>query len=91
MTVKEFLDAVNRTSQILKPEDGGPSFEETALSAARLWSNAACEGYVRVAAELMNIDPEDTKAIVRELHHAFDDLTVEEAELVYRVYNNAPV
>lgn len=49
-----------------------------------LWSNEACMGYLIRAMEIAGFDEEHIRSAVRGMHQAFDELTEEEAEEVYR-------
>lgn len=49
-----------------------------------IWSNDACMGYCIRAMEIAGFDEEHIRSAVRGMHQAFDELTEEEAEEVYR-------
>ena len=43
------------------------------------WRNHACMGYAMIALGRMNFDLETILAVLREMHFAFDDTSVDEA------------
>ena len=49
-----------------------------------IWTNDACYGYCIRAMEIAGFDHEHIKSAVRAMAYAFDELTVEEAESVWR-------
>ena len=72
MTVMEY---VKKNTDVLPPE-----LAEMVLSETSIWTNDACYGYCIKAMENAGVDREMVTKIVRGLHQAFDELTVEEAE-----------
>lgn len=50
------------------------------LDMVSVWSNEACRGYCVRAMENAGLDRETIKGVLRGLHWAFDELTVEDAE-----------
>lgn len=54
-------------------------FEETSI-----WSNHSCRGYCIAAMQNAGFSREEIKRVMRGMHGAFDELTVEEAESVWR-------
>ena len=57
-----------------------PELAEMVLSETSIWTNDACYGYCIEAMEKADVDRETITKVVRGLHQAFDELTVEEAE-----------
>lgn len=56
-------------------------FEALALNGA--WSNAACTGYCLLAMQRAGLDKKTIEKVLHELHLAFDDTSVEQAEKIY--------
>lgn len=56
-------------------------FEALALNGA--WSNAACTGYCLLAMQRAGLDEKTIEKVLHELHWAFDDTSVEQAEKIY--------
>ena len=56
-------------------------FEALALNGA--WSNAACTGYCLLAMQRAGLDKKTIEKVLHELHWAFDDTSVEQAEKIY--------
>lgn len=57
---------------------------ELVLSETNIWTNDACHGYLIRAMENAGFDREHILSAIRGLHQAFDELTVEEAESLWR-------
>ena len=55
-------------------------FEALALNGA--WSNAACTGYCLLAMQRAGLDEKTIEKVLHELHWAFDDTSVEQAEKI---------
>ncbi len=91
MTVKKYYERMKRSAQRAGSSDGISSFDEVELSSTRVWSGAACEGYVRVAATRANVDQDVADAIVRGLWQIFEHLNVEGAEVIYHAFNDVPM
>ena len=72
MTVAEY---VKKNLEALPPE-----LALLALESTSIWTNDACYGYCIEAMERAGVDRETIAKVVRGLHQAFDELTVEEAE-----------
>ena len=72
MTVMEY---VKKNTDALPPELALLVLESTSI-----WTNDACYGYCIEAMERAGVDRETITKVVRGLHQAFDELTVEEAE-----------
>lgn len=51
-----------------------------------IWTNDACRGYQIRAMENAGFDEEHIRSAVRGMHRAFDELTVEEAESLWRTW-----
>ncbi len=67
MTVGEFLEKnLMMGSEVLDMVD--------------VWSNEACQGYCVAAMEKAGVGADVAAKVIRGLHEAFDELTVEEAE-----------
>ena len=75
MKVVEFL----KKNEVLPKELADLLTQETSI-----WTNSACLGYCIRAMENAGFDEEHIKSAVRGMHQAFDELTEEEAEEVYR-------
>lgn len=75
MKVAEFL----KKNELLPKEQAEFLFEVLSI-----WSNDACMGYCIRAMENAGFDEEHIRSAVRGMHQAFDELTKEEAEEVYR-------
>ena len=56
-------------------------FEALALNGAL--SNAACTGYCMQAMQRAGLDKKTIEKVLHELHWAFDDTSVEQAEKIY--------
>lgn len=76
MRVAEYL---KRNEAALPKELAELLAEETSI-----WTNEACYGYCIRAMENAGFDHEHIVTAVRGMHRAFDELTVEEAESVWR-------
>lgn len=50
------------------------------LDMVDVWSNEACQGYCLAAMVKAGVDADVAEKVIRGLHDAFDELTVEEAE-----------
>lgn len=50
------------------------------LDMVDVWSNEACQGYCLAAMKKAGVDANVAEKVIRGLHDAFDELTVEEAE-----------
>lgn len=75
MKVAEFL----KKNELLTKE--AAEFLNEVLS---IWSNDACCGYMVRAMEIAGFDEEHIRSAVRGMHQAFDELTEEEAEALWR-------
>ena len=76
MRVAEF---VKKNEAALSKELAELLSEETSI-----WTNDACLGYCIRAMEIAGFDEEHIKSAVRGMRQAFDELTEEEAEAVWR-------
>ena len=47
------------------------------------WSNAACTGYCLLAMQRAGLDEKTIEKVLHELHWAFDDTSVQQAEKIY--------
>lgn len=56
---------------------------ELAALLSQPWSEGACRGYVISAMERCGFKPSEIMRVMRELHEAFDFLTLEEAQALY--------
>lgn len=72
-------DFVKKNETALPKELAELLAEETSI-----WTNEACMGYLVRAMENAGFDHEHIVTAVRGMHWAFDELTVEEAESVWR-------
>jgi hypothetical protein len=72
-------DYVRRNEAVLPPELAALVLQET-----HIWSNGVCCGYLVRAMENAGFDREHIMSAVRGMHQAFDELTIEEAESVWR-------
>ena len=68
--------------------DGELAYEEQislfeALSLNGAWSNAACTGYCLLAMQRAGLDEKTIEKVLHELHWAFDDTSVQQAEKIY--------
>ena len=75
MKVVEFL----KKNEVLPKELADLLTKDTSIS-----TTSACLGYCIRAMENAGFDEEHIKSAVRGMHQAFDELTEEEAEEVYR-------
>lgn len=76
MKVAEF---VRKNTEALPKELAELLAEETSI-----WTNGACMGYLIRAMENAGFDEEHIRSAVRGMKVAFDELTEEEAEAVWR-------
>lgn len=56
---------------------------ELAALLSQPWSEGACRGYVIAAMERCGFKGADIERVMRELHEAFDLLTLEDAQALY--------
>ena len=71
----------NRKFVAMTHEEQISLFEALALNGA--WSNAACTGYCLLAMQRAGLDEKTIEKVLHELHWAFDDTSVEQAEKIY--------
>ena len=71
----KIADYVKKNEAVLPPD-----LVDVVLSETSIWTNNACYGYCIEAMENAGVDRETITKVVRGLHQAFDELTVEEAE-----------
>jgi len=82
MTIKAFLDKLE-TARLHPVEPDQPSFTDTMEEITEIWNNNAAMGYFIHAAELVELDQDTTRKILKTFHQAFNELTVDEAERKY--------
>ena len=85
MTIKTYLDAL-KSAKMVPGNPDGPSFVETVMDMAEIWSNGACQGYFIQAAKIAGLDDESIRKILSAFGEAFEDLTVDEADKLYCNY-----
>ena len=76
MKIAEFL----RKNESVLPKELAEMLSEN----TSIWTNEACLGYCIRAMENAGFDEEHIKSAVRGMRQAFDELTEEEAEVVWR-------
>lgn len=72
-------DYVRRNEAVLPPE-----LAALVLSETHIWSNEVCCGYCVAAMKNAGFDHEQIHRVMRGMHQAFDELTIEDAEAVYQ-------
>lgn len=85
MTIKTYLEGFQKSNPVPGNPDG-PSFMETIMDTAEVWSNGACRGYFIQAAKIAGLDDESIRKILSAFGEAFEDLTVDEADKLYCNY-----
>ena len=78
MTIKEYMENMETATK------EGQGLADVMLESARVWSNGACKGYCIDAMERAGYSREQISDVLACLRGAFGDLTVEEAEQVYK-------
>ena len=84
MTVKEYMEGLEATSDELKTDKQG--FTDVMMESARIWSNNACRGYCIDAMQRAGYSREQIADALRCLNASFHSLTTEEAEQVYNQF-----
>lgn len=79
MTVKEFLE---------KLAEQPLASIHLAMDGAELWSNEACMGYTISACMAAGISEGQEEALMEALKTALDNMTLDEAEEIYRTCGN---
>lgn len=79
MTIMEYLTDLEKDKH---RSASGKTLKEALIETTPIWSNDAAKGYAIRAMKKAGLDPDQIRAVLRELRYAFDDLTVEEAEQI---------
>jgi len=83
MTVKEYIESLDRMNGKFKPSKDGTDIKESMLNSTRIWSNDACKGYALKAMQNSGLKEDLIKAVLTEMSYCFNNITVEEAEKEY--------
>lgn len=85
MTIKAFMDEAREAAKRFVPQEKDlPSYDKLVEETTDIWSNYACMGYIIYAMQNVGFDDDDIRKVLGGLYHAFDDLTVEEAERQFK-------
>lgn len=84
MTIREFLADLEKTKGY-KTQDG-KELNDGMLDMNDVWDNYACKGYCIKAMQYAEFTPEQIREVVKKLHWAFDDLTIEDATKIGEDY-----
>lgn len=76
MKIAEFM----KRNEVALPKE----LAELLVQETSIWTNDACYGYLVRALENMGFERKEIAEVVYSLHGVFDELTVEEAESVWR-------
>lgn len=79
----KYKDYIKQLEQLPHKDSNGRSIAEMYADNIDIWSNYACIGYARIAMQAVGIDEQSIDKVIKELHHAFDDYTIEQAEGYY--------
>jgi len=79
----KYKDYIKQLKQLPHKDSNGRSIAEMYADNIDIWSNYACIGYARIAMQAAGIDEQSIDKVIKELHHAFDDYTIEQAEEYY--------
>ena len=79
----KYKDYIKQLEQLPHKDSNGRSIAEMYVDNIDIWSNYACIGYARIAMQAAGIDEQSIDKVIKELHHAFDDYTIEQAEEYY--------
>ncbi len=79
----KYKDYIKQLEQLPHKDSNGRSIAEMYADNIDIWSNYACIGYARIAMQAAGIDGQSIDKVIKELHHAFDDYTIEQAEEYY--------
>lgn len=87
MTISEYMKSLE-TMQNFKGKDGR-TLPEAMQDVVSIWSNDAAAGYMIEAMQRAGLSGKDIAAALDQLHGAFDDLTVTEAETVFKGFRKS--
>lgn len=79
----KYKDYIKQLEQLPHKDSNGRSVAEMYADNIDIWNNYACIGYARIAMQAAGIDEQSIDKVIKELHHAFDDYTIEQAEKYY--------
>lgn len=83
MTINEYLDGVRKLN--FQSKDG-VNLADTMADSMEIWCNNSCIGYCILALERAGQNREQIKEVLKKLHGAFDDMSVDEAKQYYQNY-----
>lgn len=79
----KYKDYIKQLEQLPHKDSNGRSISEMYADNIDIWSNYACIGYAKIAMQAAGIDEQSIDKVIKQLHHAFDDYTIEQAEEYY--------
>lgn len=79
----KYSDYIKSLEQLPHKTTDGRSIAQIYADAVEIWSNYACIGYARIAMQAAGLDKQSIDKVIKEMHHAFDDYSVDEAEKHY--------
>lgn len=79
----KYKDYMRQLEKLPHKTADGRTIAEMYADTVEIWSNYACVGYAKIAMQAAGVDEQTVDKVVKELHHAFDDYSIEEAEQRY--------
>ena len=84
MTIKAFIESLEKQPLVCAPEDWKNEYIAIALKAMEIWSNDAARGYTIAAAEAAGLTPEQIGKLMDAMGAAFEEMTVDQAASYYQ-------
>lgn len=79
----KYKDYIKQLQQLPHRDSSSRTIAEMYADNIDIWSNYACIGYARIAMQAAGLDIQSIDKVIKELHKAFDDYTIEQAEEHY--------
>lgn len=83
MKYKDYIKQLQQLPHRSSSSNGTRTIAEMYADNVDIWSNYACIGYARIAMNAAGLDIQSIDKVIKELHKAFDDYTIEQAEEHY--------
>lgn len=77
MRYKDFIAEIEKLPH---KSTNGRTLADMYAESVEIWSNYACIGYCKIAMQKAGLDEGSIDRVITELHHAFDDYSIDEAE-----------
>lgn len=78
-----YKDYIRQLEQLPHKSSDGRTIAEMYADTIEIWSNYAAIGYAKIAAAAIGLDEATADKLVKAMHTAFDDYSIDEAEKHY--------